>query len=419
MESILEYCQRHSGVLCYGAGNYGRMLHAFLLEHGIRMNGFLITRKDHCDFLQGIPVYEAGEILPCGDDVGVIIGAGSPYAEEMEDTLRKYGRRDYFCLSEDDFMRIDEATSYQTPFPVSSKICVLCYHRVCHLPLDTWRLAVPPDMFEQHIEFLQQNYHILRFEDDWSAVKTPSVVITMDDGYFDAFRYALPILEKHHVPATVFVTTGNLDMDEEFWWDKLEQIFFCNDNLPERFIWETQEFSLVTMEDKKRSCYAMHGYLKSMERKNREQCLTELAEMLHAEIAPRAMYRSLTSEELRYLADSPYMTIGGHTVTHPALAMESLQVQEREIFSSKSVIERIIGKSIDVFAYPFGGRSDFTSHTRALVKKAGYRKIATAYGGLTDGTSPLEYVPRNGIPGDCTVEQLAKRLRKIWCVYGE
>lgn len=419
MESVLEYCQRHEKIFCYGAGYYGRMLHSFLQEHGIEMKGFIVTRRNRLDTLQGIPIYEAREILSGRDDMGIIIGAGSPYVEEMEELLQGYGRQDYLRLTEDDFICMDEETSYRISFSVSPLICVLCYHRVCHLPLDTWRLAVPPDMFEQHIEFLQQNYHILRFGDDWSKVKTPSIVITMDDGYFDAFRYALPILEKHHVPATVFVTTGNLDTDEEFWWDKLEQIFFCNDNLPERFIWETQEFSLVTMEDKKRSCYAMHGYLKSMERKNREQCLTELAEMLHAEIAPRAMYRSLTSEELRYLADSPYMTIGGHTVTHPALAMESLQVQEREIFSSKSVIERIIGKSIDGFSYPFGGRSDFTSHTRELAKKAGYRKLATAYGGLTDGTSPLENVPRNGIPGDCTVEQLAKRLRKIWCVYGE
>ena len=35
--------------------------------------------------------------------------------------------------------------------------------------------------------------------------------LTFDDGYADNLMYALPLLEKHKVPATIFVASGQVD----------------------------------------------------------------------------------------------------------------------------------------------------------------------------------------------------------------
>ena len=43
------------------------------------------------------------------------------------------------------------------------------------------------------------------------------VTITYDDGYVDNLSHAGPVLEKVENPATVFVTTGYVDSNHEFW----------------------------------------------------------------------------------------------------------------------------------------------------------------------------------------------------------
>lgn len=42
-------------------------------------------------------------------------------------------------------------------------------------------------------------------------------VITFDDGYADNFTNALPILEKYHAPATIFIVTGDIGQNDVVW----------------------------------------------------------------------------------------------------------------------------------------------------------------------------------------------------------
>ena len=56
----------------------------------------------------------------------------------------------------------------------------------------------------------------------------PTFVITFDDGYADNLRAALPVLERHDCPVTLFITTGVLDADV-LWWDGLASVAFSPD----------------------------------------------------------------------------------------------------------------------------------------------------------------------------------------------
>ena len=60
-----------------------------------------------------------------------------------------------------------------------------------------------------------------------------AVVVTFDDGYADNCWQALPILERHAVPATFFVTTGYLRETRRFWWDELERLILRSPSLPQ------------------------------------------------------------------------------------------------------------------------------------------------------------------------------------------
>ena len=51
------------------------------------------------------------------------------------------------------------------------------------------------------------------------------VAFTLDDGYADQVRVAGPVFAEFDCPATVFVTTGFLDQQLWFWWDRIEYVF--------------------------------------------------------------------------------------------------------------------------------------------------------------------------------------------------
>src|SRR6202008_4899171 len=67
-----------------------------------------------------------------------------------------------------------------------------------------------------------------RLVDDIIAGRTPAagtVCITFDDGYLDNLTVAAPILEKHGLPATLFLATGYIERAETQWSDRLYWAF--------------------------------------------------------------------------------------------------------------------------------------------------------------------------------------------------
>ena len=125
---------------------------------------------------------------------------------------------------------------------IDNPIIILLYHRVTDLSDDPEMLAVSPGNFRHHMEFLKQQFPIVRFEEDWSDLKKPAVAITFDDGYADNALEALPILEEVGIPATFFVSTGNLGTNHEFWWHRLENILLQDGRFPENFKLDDSRF---------------------------------------------------------------------------------------------------------------------------------------------------------------------------------
>ncbi|MEL6227833.1 MAG: polysaccharide deacetylase family protein, partial [Pseudomonadota bacterium] len=52
----------------------------------------------------------------------------------------------------------------------------------------------------------------------------PFACFTFDDGYRDNFTYAYPVLKRHNVPFTIYVTPAFADGDGDFWWLTLEEV---------------------------------------------------------------------------------------------------------------------------------------------------------------------------------------------------
>src|SRR4028118_469591 len=109
------------------------------------------------------------------------------------------------------------------------RILILLYHRVVDSHSDPWALSVTPRHFDEHLEVLRQHTSPLRLSQLPEAIsdnslEDHSIVITFDDGYADNLHSAKPLLERHGIPATVFLTTGYIGGKRELRWDELDRL---------------------------------------------------------------------------------------------------------------------------------------------------------------------------------------------------
>ena len=82
--------------------------------------------------------------------------------------------------------------------------------------------------------------------------------------------------------------------------------------------------------------------------------------------------------------------IGAHTRTHPDLGRLDGAAAAEEIAGARADIERELGTSVDLFAYPYGGRQNIAESNRRLVRAAGFRCCCSCYGGMADrGADPF------------------------------
>jgi peptidoglycan/xylan/chitin deacetylase (PgdA/CDA1 family) len=101
--------------------------------------------------------------------------------------------------------------------------------------------------------------------------------------------------------------------------------------------------------------------------------------------------RTLSEAELVALAQRPGITIGSHASTHPSLPALGAAELEDELRGSRQVLSDLIGRPVDLLAYPFGHHDD---QVRSAARAAGYRAAFTFLNGRVElGQDPFR-LPR-------------------------
>lgn len=375
-KEILEFAKQDKKVFIYGAGVFGRTARTFFSEHEIQVEAFVVTKLGYGERLVlDTPVIEVGSLNDEEKEGVFFLAVSEKYQSEVCTTLAEYGIMNYFVLNETIIQVLDSKCEYAD---VAKNDCakVLLYHRVIKLKKDIWRLGIPPLGFEKQMRYLKQNYDIVRFEDIDLSISGRQIAITFDDGYADNYLYALPILDRLQIPATIFVSTCNLDSMKEFWWDEIERMIVENENCPKKISFLGKDYELLTEKDKVNACYDIREDFLLLDFDARTECMNELKSKSRDDGVARLEHRSMTSEELRAMDRSPYITIGGHTITHTRLTSQTSEQKKREIDQSKNILEEILGHDISTFSFPFGGNTDYDRETINLAINAGYKRIA-------------------------------------------
>jgi peptidoglycan/xylan/chitin deacetylase (PgdA/CDA1 family) len=267
------------------------------------------------------------------------------------------------------------------------------YHRIADPAVDPWQLAVSPDRFDEHLLVLRETREPLAMSDflhhlERGSLPANAVGLTFDDGYVDNLRAAKPRLERAGIPATVFITTGNVGTAREFWWDELARLVLGHIGDLDSEIVVASKSLRLTLRALSRGTTTFPRWEDSHPRTERESLYLEVWKMLrplrsierekamsnlrailtNGPAAPEDL--PMTEAQVVELAAGGVIEIGAHSVTHSSLTVVPADERRREIALSKSNCEQLAGSSVQGFAYPYG---DFDDDTQATVLDTGFR----------------------------------------------
>ncbi len=284
---------------------------------------------------------------------------------------------------------------------MSGRNAVLLYHRVDRKEHDHFNLCVTPENFDRQMAVLAESGSVIPLcemveKHRNGQLQTGEVSITFDDGYLDVLDTALPILEKYQLPATLFVTTGNLG--SAFWWDTLAAIIRQPTQLPDTLNFETSDGQPVVISTSRRSgdsvFDALYQVLRRQPPVHRNSVLTELRNSVCPDV-DLIIQRAATETELMAAAASPLLTLEAHTVTHSRLACLSYQEQLTEIQESVDHVSEITGRAVKSISYPFGLKNrDYNRDTFKAVQASGLDHAFAADLGVITPHSPAYALPR-------------------------
>jgi len=259
------------------------------------------------------------------------------------------------------------------------RLTVLNYHRINNPAASNFvqfkpNVSASPETFDSQMKYLQQRYQVVSEGDvlKWLVGKGTlpdhAALITFDDGYFDNYQHAAPILRKHGFPALIFLATGYIGTSIPFYWDLVAYCFY-NSHL------EEISFPLIgrrRMADREKSMRELINALKLVDEAVKNDVVGQLPELMNVSIAADQFAGvTLTWENVLELRKNG-IDFGSHTVTHPILTRINNERVQTELEKSREEIELRLDKPVVSIAYPNGKAADFNPQIQAMAKAAGY-----------------------------------------------
>jgi peptidoglycan/xylan/chitin deacetylase (PgdA/CDA1 family) len=256
---------------------------------------------------------------------------------------------------------------------------IVVYHGICRQqPLRFNNIFLTRDAFEEHLRFYNQYFNLVSLEDYYQQrfdKNRLNICIHFDDGHATNYTEVLPLLHQYNAPAAFFITAIREAGYDILWNDFLGMLTKYG---PKQLSFRGQTF-------RKR-----HGrfpqYLSLTDNISLRQILIvegfdAKAELID-EMYPLAPFRDnppdkdywlqMTTAQIKELSASPWATIGAHGYYHNDLTKMTTAAAEQEMRASKQYLEKLTGKPVTAFAFPYG---TYSSPLVAAAKRAAFTRI--------------------------------------------
>ena len=229
---------------------------------------------------------------------------------------------------------------------LNNKICGITYHYVREYKSNKFKKInyLEIKKFNDQINYLKKNFNIIKFEDilelntDKKKYNKPFAFLTFDDGYYDHYKYVLPILTKN----------------------KLQGIFYPPIKIfDKKFILDVNkvQFVIASLKDNRKLLSEIEKLLQFI-----------LPKKIRNEINDYLFNKYVTKdyEEFRknlYLSEKQIsemigygMHFGSHSTNHEWMQYLGIDEQEKEISKSINFLSKKfkLDKEHYSFCYPYG-----------------------------------------------------------------
>lgn len=248
------------------------------------------------------------------------------------------------------FYTVAPLINYMHGLRHQQRIIILLYHRVSDQFRDNVTVGI--ERFDQHMAYVAANFTVVSLkqivEGDFPRNgDKPVIAVSFDDGYLDNFEHAAPILLKHQVPCTFFISTEKIRNNQPFDHD-MRSLGFGLDNMSWAQVRQMQHWGLH---------------------------------------------------------------FGSHTRNHVNLAEVSDEVALHELQGSFNDIQTELGLDQVYIAFPYGHKKHITAARIDMIKQVGYTACFSAYGGLNTQQLDRFDIKRIGINWAFDMPALKARLR--------
>lgn len=273
---------------------------------------------------------------------------------------------------------------------------VLMYHRVLpsHDPLqaDTHTACTMDTQFRT----LARWFKVLPLDEAAALLaegRLPprAVSITFDDGYRDNHDIALPLLQKHGLTATFYVSSGFLNGGTMFHDVLVETVRHAPSGALDLGLKDAAPVQLGDAGSRVAALDALVRQVKYLDPDQREALSERLLAALGSH-APRHLM--MDDAHVRALTRAG-MSVGGHTTQHLILARLDEATAWQEICSNADALSALTGQRVTSFAYPNGKPGiDYCAPHVDMVRRAGFLNAVSTRSGVGTRSAPRYELPR-------------------------
>jgi peptidoglycan/xylan/chitin deacetylase (PgdA/CDA1 family) len=229
----------------------------------------------------------------------------------------------------------------------------------------------------------------------------PFAVLTFDDGYRDTREVALPVLERHGAPFTVYCAIGFIEGDARLWWLELEEAIRRLETVDASIAGGRLLLDVRSPDAKTAAFDRIYWLLRGRSESELLDVVEGLARCAGVERDKLAEGLFMSWSDLKALSRHPLATIGAHGVSHRRLAHWSAAEARSEMAGSKAALESRLGIAVRHFAYPVGDSTSAGPREFELARAIGFETAVTTRPGMLFSACAerLTELPRASVNG--------------------
>jgi peptidoglycan/xylan/chitin deacetylase (PgdA/CDA1 family) len=292
------------------------------------------------------------------------------------------------------------------------RLSILIFHRVLPSPDPLFPSEVDAVRFDRMMATVSRAFRVLPLAEavrlmGESRLPPRALAITFDDGYADNQDIALPILQRHSLPATFFVATGFLD-GGRMWNDTVIE---CIRHTTRASI-DVEELGVsglptASVAERRAAISRLIPLIKYKDLAGREPVLAALHKACGRPTLPDTLM--MRSAQVRAL-HAAGMEIGAHTVNHPILTALPDAEARQEISKGRDALQQLVQAPVVTFAYPNGRPgTDYDRRHVAMARDLGFQQAVTTAVGVASDGDDIYQLPRF-TPWDTALPKWTLRL---------